>query len=178
MYFADGGNPTDAIVRRFLEIAEKEEGALAIHCKAGLGRTGTLIALYLMKHFELTTAEVIAWLRFCRPGSVIGPQQLFLQSMEKQMWREVRRRWDTATRLRDPDHFSPNALLQGEESLGGVRTYTPPRGSNSSSQLHASLEGLSLSSPGSPGSATGRTGALADSGSPAPSPGTSPATVR
>mmetsp|Transcript_28265 Transcript_28265/g.84327 ORF Transcript_28265/g.84327 Transcript_28265/m.84327 type:complete len:431 (+) Transcript_28265:154-1446(+) len=154
LYFADGGNPTDPIVRRFLEIAEKEEGALAIHCKAGLGRTGTLIALYLMKHFELTTAEVIAWLRFCRPGSVIGPQQLFLQSMEKQMWRE------------------------GEESLGGVRTYTPPRGSNSSSQLHASLEGLSLSSPGSPGSATGRTGALADSGSPAPSPGTSPATVR
>jgi cell division cycle 14 len=90
MYFADGGNPTDAILKRFLEVAENEKGALAVHCKAGLGRTGTLISLYLMKHFGLTTPEVISWLRLCRPGSVIGPQQNFLQDMEKRMWREVR----------------------------------------------------------------------------------------
>jgi len=88
MYFADGGNPTDAILKRFLEVAENEKGALAVHCKAGLGRTGTLISLYLMKHFGLTTPEVISWLRLCRPGSVIGPQQNFLQDMEKRMWRE------------------------------------------------------------------------------------------
>mmetsp|Transcript_25338 Transcript_25338/g.67921 ORF Transcript_25338/g.67921 Transcript_25338/m.67921 type:complete len:416 (-) Transcript_25338:114-1361(-) len=88
MYFADGGNPTEAILKRFLEVAESEKGALAIHCKAGLGRTGTLISLYLMKHFGVTTPEVIGWLRLCRPGSVIGPQQNFLQDMEKRMWRE------------------------------------------------------------------------------------------
>ena len=89
LYFADGGNPTDAILKRFLEIAETEKGALAVHCKAGLGRTGTLISLFLMKHYGLTTPEVISWLRLCRPGSVIGPQQNFLQEMEKRMWREV-----------------------------------------------------------------------------------------
>ncbi|KAL1523738.1 hypothetical protein AB1Y20_018667 [Prymnesium parvum] len=88
MYFADGGNPTEAILKRFLEVSESEKGALAIHCKAGLGRTGTLISLYLMKHYGLTCPEVIAWLRLCRPGSVIGPQQNFLQEMEKRMWRE------------------------------------------------------------------------------------------
>lgn len=88
LYFADGGNPTDAILKRFLEIAETEKGALAVHCKAGLGRTGTLISLFLMKHYGLTTPEVISWLRLCRPGSVIGPQQNFLQEMEKRMWRE------------------------------------------------------------------------------------------
>jgi cell division cycle 14 len=88
LYFADGGNPTDAILKKFLEIAESEKGALAIHCKAGLGRTGTLISLYLMKHVGVTTTEVISWLRLCRPGSVIGPQQNFLQEMEKRMHRE------------------------------------------------------------------------------------------
>lgn len=46
---------------------------------AGLGRTGTLIACYMMKHFRLTAAEAIGWIRICRPGSVIGPQQNFIE---------------------------------------------------------------------------------------------------
>ncbi len=49
-----------------------------MHCKAGLGRTGTLIACYMMKHYQMTAAECIAWLRIVRPGSVIGPQQVRL----------------------------------------------------------------------------------------------------
>ena len=46
---------------------------------AGLGRTGTLIACYMMKHYKFTAAESIAWCRICRPGSIIGPQQNFLE---------------------------------------------------------------------------------------------------
>ena len=34
------------------QVAESEPGALAIHCKAGLGRTGVLICCYIMKHFK------------------------------------------------------------------------------------------------------------------------------
>jgi cell division cycle 14 len=49
-----------------------------ILCSAGLGRTGTLIACYMMKHHGFTAREAIAWLRVCRPGSVIGHQQWFL----------------------------------------------------------------------------------------------------
>ncbi|VDO14662.1 Protein-tyrosine phosphatase containing protein [Brugia malayi] len=37
-----------------------------------------------MKEYGVTAAESIAWLRICRPGSVIGPQQEFL--IEKQPW--------------------------------------------------------------------------------------------
>jgi cell division cycle 14 len=46
MYFDDGTNPTDAIVREFIDLAEETIGngkMVAVHCKAGLGRTGVLI---------------------------------------------------------------------------------------------------------------------------------------
>jgi len=32
------------------------------------------------------TAEVIGWLRICRPGSIIGPQQHFMKEIERPMW--------------------------------------------------------------------------------------------
>ena len=37
---------------------------MCILCVAGLGRTGTLIACYIMKHYKFTAAECIAWIRY------------------------------------------------------------------------------------------------------------------
>uniref|UniRef100_A0A673VYD9 Cell division cycle 14Ab n=1 Tax=Salmo trutta TaxID=8032 RepID=A0A673VYD9_SALTR len=86
LFFVDGSTPNDVITRRFLHICESTDGAVAVHCKAGLGRTGTLIGCYLMKHYHFTAAETIAWIRVCRPGSVIGPQQHFLEERQAAMW--------------------------------------------------------------------------------------------
>ena len=55
---------------------------MAIHCKAGLGRTGTLIGLYAMKHFKFPAAAFIGWIRIARPGSILGPQQHYLIEKE------------------------------------------------------------------------------------------------
>ncbi|XP_028856235.1 dual specificity protein phosphatase CDC14AB isoform X5 [Denticeps clupeoides] len=86
LFFVDGSTPSDAITQRFLHISESTDGAVAVHCKAGLGRTGTLIGCYLMKHYRFTAAEAIAWIRICRPGSIIGPQQHFLEEKQSSLW--------------------------------------------------------------------------------------------
>ncbi|KAG8895367.1 cell division control protein 14 [Tulasnella sp. 403] len=78
LYFDDGTNPTDEIVRRFLDLADRvieSGGVVAVHCKAGLGRTGTLIGAYLIYKYGFTANEAIAFMRIVRPGCVVGPQQ-------------------------------------------------------------------------------------------------------
>jgi cell division cycle 14 len=50
-YFPDGSAPDLKLVERFLSLTSRSSDAFAVHCKAGLGRTGTLIACYILnKH--------------------------------------------------------------------------------------------------------------------------------
>lgn len=82
MFFPDCTSPSFELVEQFLNIVEETEGAVALHCFAGLGRTGTLIACYLIKHYDFNALEATAWCRLCRFGSIIGTQFKFLERHE------------------------------------------------------------------------------------------------
>ncbi len=82
MIFDDGTCPTLATVRKFITLAHEtitvKNKGIAVHCKAGLGRTGCLIGAYLIYRYGFTANEIIAFMRFMRPGMVVGPQQHWL----------------------------------------------------------------------------------------------------
>ena len=83
--FEDCTEPSRRIVRKVFAIVDRTPGAVAFHCLAGLGRTGTLIALCLMRTYKFRARAAIGWLRIVRPGSVIGSQQQFLCDVEQRM---------------------------------------------------------------------------------------------
>jgi len=80
--FDDSGTPPMGVVSEFMRVARESSGLVAVHCKTGLGRTGTLVAAYLMRYHGFTAREAMGWLRIMRPGSVMGEQQRFLCSLE------------------------------------------------------------------------------------------------
>lgn len=92
MIFEDGTCPDMSIVQNFIGAAEtiiKQGGKIAVHCKAGLGRTGCLIGAHLIYTHGFTANECIAFLRFVRPGMVVGPQQhwLYLNQNSFREWK-------------------------------------------------------------------------------------------
>ncbi|KAG6220988.1 hypothetical protein E4U26_006244 [Claviceps purpurea] len=97
MIFDDGTCPPLTTVRKFIRLAHEtiliKKKGIAVHCKAGLGRTGCLIGAYLIYRHGFTADEVISFMRFMRPGMVVGPQQHWLhlnQGTFREWWVEER----------------------------------------------------------------------------------------
>lgn len=92
MIFDDGTCPTIEYVKDFIGLSEgviAKGGKIAVHCKAGLGRTGCLIGAHLIYTYGFTANECIAFMRIIRPGMVVGPQQhwLYLHQNEFRSWK-------------------------------------------------------------------------------------------
>src|SRR5260370_28682872 len=57
-----------------IEKAHAQGFGVAIHCGAGLGRTGTMLACYFVKK-GMSAPAAIAHVRRIRPGSIETPEQ-------------------------------------------------------------------------------------------------------
>ena len=127
MIFTDGSTPPDYIVEQFLQsceahFAKPNAGAIAVHCKAGLGRTGTLIGIYAMKHFQIPAEPFIGWIRIARPGSVLGPQQFYLPQVEELYLRDSpQKRMNALTN--SPLQMSPEDKHKAAFGEGGQADY-------------------------------------------------------
>ena len=111
LIFPDGSTPSIRIIDEFFRIVESCDGTVAVHCKGGFGRTGTLIACYMIKHHGFTAREAIGWIRLCRPGSIVGRQQQFLVTYDPRSWLADRSQLTTPPHrvedvMRNPGRFA------------------------------------------------------------------------
>lgn len=138
LYFIDGSCPAREIVSKFLHICENESAGIAVHCKAGLGRTGTLIGLFSMKHFQFPARGFIGWNRICRPGSFLGPQQQFLSEMQSEMFQAggvLRSRIHSLAVLGEKELEERKKAEDFEDKGQGERLVTAKRNSGGNSPM-------------------------------------------
>eukprot|EP01135_Chromosphaera_perkinsii_P005892 Nk52_evm25s370 gene=Nk52_evmTU25s370 len=90
LQWKDYGIPTfENIVEivQVLDFAVRDGGKALVHCHAGLGRTGLVIACYLIYKFHYTPSDAIKWVRLRRPNSVQTRQQInFVFQFEEFLW--------------------------------------------------------------------------------------------
>lgn len=162
MIFEDGTCPALPIVRKFIKLAHNmiaKRKHIAVHCKAGLGRTGCLIGAYLIYRHGFTANEVIAFMRFMRPGMVVGPQQHWLHLNQGQF-----REWYIEDQLKskyETKPSTPKATSKTPRLFSGNANATPPP---RSSVTRAALGEID-------GNDSAQAGAHQDENLPAPTPG-------
>mmetsp|Transcript_30097 Transcript_30097/g.83013 ORF Transcript_30097/g.83013 Transcript_30097/m.83013 type:complete len:491 (-) Transcript_30097:233-1705(-) len=82
--FQDGSIPTKKLLKAFLNECQSVSWApLAVHCKAGLGRTGIMVGAYAVAQHNIDGKAFHGWVRLCRPGSVqTTEQERFLRALK------------------------------------------------------------------------------------------------
>jgi cell division cycle 14 len=87
--FNDGETPPRVLCKAFVADAKKRKSAkrqhpvMAVHCKAGLGRTGVIIGAYAAEMYQVNGKAFHGWARIVRPGTIqTHSQEKYVRAME------------------------------------------------------------------------------------------------
>lgn len=120
--------PSVSDLFRFVEIVERAEGTVLVHCLGGCGRTGTFGAAWLMRKGDLSAENAIGMLREVNPHAVeTDGQKEVLELFEKVNW--------------------PRLYRQPEGGIMGTRIYWFSGSGNSlhvAKRLKEGIEGAEL----------------------------------
>ncbi|KAF5294969.1 hypothetical protein FQR65_LT10612 [Abscondita terminalis] len=70
--------PTLAQILQFISICRKcrnQNQAVGVHCRMGRGRTGVMVACYLVRFYDVAPEKAITKIRLLRPGSIETKEQ-------------------------------------------------------------------------------------------------------
>lgn len=95
---------SEQLARGVAAIVEaRGRGAVAVHCGGGLGRTGTLLACYLVHEKDLEAEQAIRRVRKLRPGSVETRAQVAaVEAYARRRSAETRRQEPLREKVPDP----------------------------------------------------------------------------